>query len=63
MNEDFPCMWGHPKKVHFWNGGITGSCHLTKSGEVINSSRGADYVDRCIEYKPDNLRYLEEMSR
>jgi hypothetical protein len=63
VQVDFPCICGHSKNAHlFAYEGSSGSCHMTKSGKILNTSVIRLYADDCINFKPDNLKYLEQLS-
>jgi hypothetical protein len=50
MNNKFPCICGHLKSQHNW---------FVFNYEYDNA---CDYCyERCLEYKPDNLKYLEQI--
>lgn len=52
---DFPCECGHPRSLHFENG-IGATCQKRKGFGI----RGTGWVDDCLVYRPDNLKYLED---
>jgi hypothetical protein len=60
MSVDFPCRCGHLRPDHRldFNAGIQG-CKV-----YIKNKNGSGYAwCGCYNYTPDNLKYLEELSK
>ena len=56
----FPCKCGHSWKLHDWAGIPIGDEYC--NGEGRNSKYYSSRCD-CMYYVPDNLKYLEQMSK
>lgn len=55
MENSYPCVCGHSKNLHYDNDFVSGCAKRIGWG-----IRGTRWVDDCREFKPDNLKYLEQ---
>ena len=58
--KNFPCSCGHSWSNHDWAGPSIGDEFC--NSESINTEYWSALCD-CMHYTPDNLRYLEQMSK
>lgn len=49
--DDFPCVCSHKKTEH--KQVLSGLVCLVLDSDKVN------FADKCLEYRPDNLKYLE----
>jgi len=58
MDQDFPCIWGHSKLNHKYNERVKKFECWVKTVDRLK----LPFEDDCLDFKLDNLRYLEQLS-
>lgn len=60
LSPKFPCECGHPKKLHGWAGVSIGG----EWCDARHCDRDNCHIRcRCAVFIPDNLKYLEQLSK
>lgn len=54
LKNNFPCICGHSKRDHLYQTGICNFSNIALRGNLIC---------KCLKFKPNNLRYLEQKSQ
>jgi hypothetical protein len=63
ISELFPCECGHSKRMHGWAGPTIGDEWCNGKPKISKNKYVSYSMCDCDQYRPDNLKYLEQMSK